>query len=187
MINYWISVASHALNKRSVLLNDIFTNTMAFCQRHTIDITHRSQKCLWYMTLIFDLDLDLWMTFTCWHIWVDYKHIRWVKYYIYSYDLDLDPMTLILKLNQEKVKMILNRSTEHEVPSFSGLNVMARTDRQTNRPTWVKYFLPTHANGGNLHLFCCGWYVDQPVKTGGRIGSQLTNPISWAVLISISY
>ena len=36
----------------------------------------------------------------------------------YSYEIDQDPMTLILKLDQDMVKMYLH--TENEVPSCSG-------------------------------------------------------------------
>ena len=48
------------------------------------------------------------------------------------FDLDLDSMTLILKLDLDMVKMYL--STEDEVPSYSSSNVLGlntHTDRQT--------------------------------------------------------
>ena len=41
----------------------------------------------------------------------------------YSFDLDLDPMTLVLKLDLDMVKMYLH--TKNEVPSFSGSKVIA--------------------------------------------------------------
>ena len=54
--------------------------------------------------------------------------------------LDLDPMTLILELDLDMVKMYLY--TEDEVPSYSSSKVIAwtdtQTDRQTDRQTWVK-------------------------------------------------
>ena len=51
----------------------------------------------------------------------------------YSFDLDLNPMTLILKLDLDMVKTYLY--TENEVPSYSGSKVIAWTDRQTDRWT----------------------------------------------------
>ena len=47
-----------------------------------------------------------------------------------TFDLDLDPMTLILKLDLNMVKMYLY--TENEVPSCSSSKVIAWTDRQTD-------------------------------------------------------
>ena len=41
----------------------------------------------------------------------------------YSFDLDLDPMTLVLKLDLDMVKMYLH--TNNEVPSYSGSKVIA--------------------------------------------------------------
>ena len=51
----------------------------------------------------------------------------------YSFDLDLDPMTLILKIDLDMVKMYLH--TKNEVPSYSGSKVIAWTDRQTDGQT----------------------------------------------------
>ena len=45
---------------------------------------------------------------------------------------DLDKMTLTIKLDLDTVKMYLH--TENEIPSFSGSKVIARTDRQADRP-----------------------------------------------------
>ena len=42
---------------------------------------------------------------------------------IYSFDLDLDPMTLILKRDPDIVQMYA--CTEYNVPSFSGSKVIA--------------------------------------------------------------
>ena len=50
----------------------------------------------------------------------------------YSFDLDLDQMTLVLEL-LDMVKMYLH--TKNKVPSYSGSKVIALTDRQTHRQT----------------------------------------------------
>ena len=42
---------------------------------------------------------------------------------VFSFDLDLDPMTLVLKLNLDMVKMYLH--TKNEVPSYSSSIVIA--------------------------------------------------------------
>ena len=52
----------------------------------------------------------------------------------YSCDLDLDSITLVLKLDLDIVKMYI--STKNEVPSISGSNVIALTDTQTDRQTY---------------------------------------------------
>ena len=56
---------------------------------------------------------------------------------ILFFDLDLDPMTLILKTDIDMVK--LQQYTENEVPSWSGWKIIAwtgrhrwKTDRQTD-------------------------------------------------------
>ena len=41
----------------------------------------------------------------------------------YSFDLDLDPMTLVFNLNQDMVKMYLH--TKNEVSIYSGSKVIA--------------------------------------------------------------
>ena len=51
----------------------------------------------------------------------------------YSFDLDLDPMTLVLELDLDMVKMYLH--TKNEVPSYSGSKVIAWTDRHTDTHT----------------------------------------------------
>ena len=40
----------------------------------------------------------------------------------YSFDLDLDPMTLVLKLDLDIIKMYV--CTKNEVPTFSGSKVI---------------------------------------------------------------
>ena len=84
---------------------------------------HRSQKHLQY-TKRFELDLQVTLTFK--HVLVEYKHIE-VKVrenmIFYSFDLDLDPMTLIPKCDLDMVKMYLH--TKNEVPSCSGSKVIA--------------------------------------------------------------
>ena len=66
------------------------------------------------------------MTLTFKHVLVENKHIH-VKVrenmMFYSFDLYLDPMTLILKLDLDMVKMYLH--TKYEVPSYSGSKVIA--------------------------------------------------------------
>ena len=47
----------------------------------------------------------------------------------YSFDLVVDPMTLVLKLDLDMVKMY---HMQNEVPSHSGSKVIAPTDRQTD-------------------------------------------------------
>ena len=51
----------------------------------------------------------------------------------FEYDLDLDPMTLILKLDLDMVKMYLH--AKNEVFMSRGSKVIARTDRKTDRKT----------------------------------------------------
>ena len=67
---------------------------------------------------------------------MEYKHVQ-LKYrenmMFYSFDLELDPMTLVLKLDLDMVKMYLH--TKNEVPSYSGSKVIAGTDRHTDRQT----------------------------------------------------
>ena len=52
---------------------------------------------------------------------------------IYQNDLDLDPMTLILKFDLDMVKM--SHHTKNEVSMSRHLKVIAQTDRQTHRHT----------------------------------------------------
>ena len=49
------------------------------------------------------------------------------------YSFDLDPMTLILKLDLDMVKMYLH--TKNEVPSYISSKVIAWTDRHTETQT----------------------------------------------------
>ena len=66
------------------------------------------------------------MTLTFKHVLVEYKLIH-VKIreniMFYSFDLGLDPMTLILKLDLDIVKMYLH--TKNKVPSYSSSKVTA--------------------------------------------------------------
>ena len=57
------------------------------------------------------------------------------------YSFDLDPLTLVLKLDLDMVKMYLH--TKNEVPSYSGSKVIAWTDRQTR----VKLLPTAYADG----------------------------------------
>ena len=59
-----------------------------------------------------------------------------------SHDLDLDPMTLILKLDLDIIKMYLH--TKNEVSSSRHSKVIARTDRQTHRQTHRQTDTQTH-------------------------------------------
>ena len=64
----------------------------------------------------------------------------------YSFDLDLDLMTLVLRLDLDTVKMHV--CTEYEVHTFSSSKHMAETDtRQTDGRIRLD-FLPTRI---------CGW------------------------------
>ena len=51
------------------------------------------------------------------------KKLKSVKLSFFSYDLDLDPMTLILKLDLDMVKMYLH--TKNEVSMLRGSKVIA--------------------------------------------------------------
>ena len=50
-----------------------------------------------------------------------------------TFDLDLNPMTLIVKLELDMVNMYLY--TKDEVPSYSSSKVIASTDTQTDTHT----------------------------------------------------
>ena len=57
---------------------------------------------------------------------MEYKHVQLKdreNMMFHSFDLDLDPMTLVLKLNLDMVKMYLH--TKNEVPSYSSSKVIA--------------------------------------------------------------
>ena len=57
---------------------------------------------------------------------VEYKHVQLKdgeNMMFYSFDLDIDPMTLVLKLDLDMVTMYLH--TKNEVPSYSGSKVIA--------------------------------------------------------------
>ena len=89
-----------------------------------------------------NLDFDLEMTLTFKVRLMKYKHTE-VNVSILKFGLDLNPMTLILKLDPDMVKMYL--CTENENPS--SLKVIARTGRQTHRQTRLKL----------LPVSICGW------------------------------
>ena len=48
----------------------------------------------------------------------------------FLFDLDFDPMTLILKLDLDVIKMYLY--FKNKLPSYSISNIMAQTDRHTH-------------------------------------------------------
>ena len=55
---------------------------------------------------------------------MEYKHIQLKdRENMMFYSFDLDPMTLVLKLDLDMVKMYLH--TKNEVPSYSGSKVIA--------------------------------------------------------------
>ena len=57
---------------------------------------------------------------------MEYKHVQLKdreKVMFYSFDLDLNPMTLVLIHDLDMVKMYLH--TKNEVPSYSGSKVIA--------------------------------------------------------------
>ena len=68
-----------------------------------------------------------------------------------TFELDPDPMTFILKLDLDMVKMYLY--TDNEVPSYCNSKVIVWTDRQkrrqTDRPEW-NYYLSAYADGKNF-------------------------------------
>ena len=52
---------------------------------------------------------------------------------LYAFDLDLNPVILVLKLDLDMLKM--HQRTENEVTNSYDSKVIARTDRQTDRQT----------------------------------------------------
>ena len=54
----------------------------------------------------------------------------YVNYEFYWFDLDLDPMTLVLKLDLDIVKLYV--CTKDEAPTSNGSKVIAWTDIQTD-------------------------------------------------------
>ena len=76
---------------------------------------------------------------------MEYKHIAVkVRLNMTFSSFDLDPMTLILKLDLVMVKLRL--CTLNEVPHLSGLEVSLNRQMQTHRQTRVE-ILPTHIRG----------------------------------------
>ena len=69
------------------------------------------------------------------------------------YSFDLDPMTLVLKLDLDMVKMYLH--TKNEVPSYSGSKVYSlnrQTDRQTDIQTHTHTDRQTYADGKHFAM-----------------------------------
>ena len=76
----------------------------------------------------------------------------------YSFDIDLNPMTLVLKPDLDIINMYM--CTEKYIPIFSGSKVIAWTDRQTDTHTHThthtqrldwNYYLPAYAEGKNIN------------------------------------
>ena len=65
----------------------------------------------------------------------------------YAFDFDLDPVTLVLKLDLDMAKMHLY--TENEVLSSCRSKVITLTDRQIDKQTRLKLLLTIHADGNN--------------------------------------
>ena len=65
----------------------------------------------------------------------------------YVFDFDLNPMTLVLKLDLDMSKMHLY--TENKVSSSCRSKVTALTDRQIDKQTRLKLLLATYADGNN--------------------------------------
>ena len=63
-------------------------------------------------------------------------------------DFDLDPMSLVLKLDLDMVKMY--NHTKNEVFMLRHSNVIAQTDRQTNTQTHRKTHTPTDRQYENI-------------------------------------
>ena len=84
------------------------------------------------MTIYIYFNLILWLQLMAdvWHLIIDLEKV-WKSQKFFSYDLDLDPMTLILKLNLDMVQMYLH--AKNEVSMSRGSKVIAWTDRNTDR------------------------------------------------------
>ena len=94
---------------------------MPFSRRHTIRVIQISQKHLQqtiYNFFTFDHDLHMTSTFAIKHVLVEYME----DMMFYSIEPDLDPMTLILKLNLDMVKMCL--LMKNEILNYSGSKVI---------------------------------------------------------------
>ena len=65
---------------------------------------------------------------------------------------NLDPMTLVLKLDLDMVKMYVY--TKNEVLSFSSSKVITQTDRHIDRPKW-NYYLSANADSKMYHYVKC--------------------------------
>ena len=127
---------------------------MLLSWKRAMRITHRSPNIYHKLTLLsfkvcmtFTLnDIDLHMTLTFdWYL-VEYKHswIMWIMKF-YSFDLDLDPMTLMLKCNLNVVKMyVCVWKWSSVLQQFKSYSLKRYTDRIFwNRQTRLK-LLPTH-------------------------------------------
>ena len=79
-----------------------------------------------------DFDLDLWVALTFKQVLMEYQCTEEkIKYNIifHSFDLSIDPVTLILKFDLNIIKIYL--CTKNGVPSYGGSKVIAWTDRHT--------------------------------------------------------
>ena len=68
-----------------------------------------------------------------------------MKFYSFDLDLDLDPMTFLLKLDLDIIKMYV--CTKNEVPILSGSEVIVWTDRQTEKETDLTKIITYHIHG----------------------------------------
>ena len=81
--------------------------------------------------------VTLTLLMTCSHI-QRIKNLKWVKLSFFSYDLDLDLMTL--KLDLDMIKMYLHtKKWSFYVKRFKSYS-LNRAHRQTHRQTWPKTF-----------------------------------------------
>ena len=79
--------------------------------------------------------MTLTLLMTCSHI-QRVKKLKLVKLSFFSYDLDLDPMTLILKLDLDMIKIYLHTKNEVSMSSISrNTDRHTHTNRHTDRQT----------------------------------------------------
>ena len=86
------------------------------------------------------------------HVLVEYKHVQLKdreNMMFYSFDLDFDPITLVLKLDLDMVKMYLHY--KNEVPSYSCSKVIVEDDLR--RPFQTSNMLSnSSASTGNFGI-----------------------------------
>ena len=75
---------------------------------------------------------------TCSHI-QGINMLKQVKLSFFSYDLDLDPITLILKLDLDMVKMYLYTKNEVYVKQFKSYSLNRQTHRHTEMTENIAY------------------------------------------------